>query len=496
MPIRGLDQLKDIAHIATKRPCAVLQNTAIAVDGFWFLRKYLMPASITSVLVHGLGRFYVSILNVFKKFVYDNKIDVIWIWNGFEFSKPQMPIAYDPLEMGIEEIKRGNIVSADKHLRKVVSLEEFVDEINHFLQKDTERICCIRAPYSALAQCAYFLHNNVVDYVFGATDFFLYDGGEKVITEFNFLLKEREDRIEILYRRDIIKALKLSFSKFQMYALLLGCEYCATMPPYSTNFQLFEILEVLRIGNYSYGYLKAFLYSFYETDRRKNGSKPNAMIDNYLHSFMVARTVLDYHPVMSSNGTIELLRDTNVPRDLDDILGAKKAAYFYEQLFLCNIKPNYQKYAGHKLNYIDKDGNFRFNRVRDISMLVQFLVLELAKKNFFNEDILLKLLLLLDYDSITVDKTTINDFLHKHYRLIEYHREIVDLYTCYVNRCRRPCPFSLKISTAIHVLSANKIKEKRVVNYLSTIYELLRNNADDEGNCVAVIKFLDKILHS
>ncbi|ELA47962.1 hypothetical protein VCUG_00545 [Vavraia culicis subsp. floridensis] len=496
MPIRGLDQLKDIAHIATKRPCAVLQNTSIAVDGFWFLRKYLMPISITHVLVHGLGKFYVGILDIFKQFVADNKIDVIWVWNGFEFSKSQAPLVHDPLKIGMEEIRKGNFSLADKHLRKVIDLEVFVDEINYFLRKDTDRICCVRAPYSALGQCAYFLHNNVVDYVFGATDFLLYSSGEKIITEFNFLCKDREDRIEIFCRKDILKTLKLPFTKFQMYALFLGCEYCPTMPPYSVNFEIFEILEVLRIGNYSYSNIKAYMYTFYGTDPMKSGYKPNILIDNYLSSFISALAVLDYHPVISSEGKIELLRDTNVPRDLEDVLGTKKAAYFYEQLFLCNIKPDYKNHIEHKLTYVDKDGHFCYTNVEGISDIHQFLLLELSQQNFFTEDILIKLLFFLDHMDITVDNAHIEHFLQNNPSIISYYREITNLYACFVNKTKTAFPFSLKMVTTIGVISKNKVKDAVVVDYLTNVYKLFMMNESRDKNSIIVIKFLKKLLNS
>ncbi|ELQ74901.1 putative XPG/RAD2 endonuclease protein [Trachipleistophora hominis] len=496
MPIRGLDQLKDIAHIATKRPCAVLQNTSIAVDGFWFLRKYLMPISVTHVLIHGLGKFYAGILDIFKKFVAENKIDVIWVWNGFEFSKSQAPLVHDPLRMGMDELRKGNFSLADKHLRKVIDLEAFVDEINYFLRKDTDRICCIRAPYSALGQCAYFLRNNVVDYVFGATDFLLYGNGEKVITEFNFLCKDREDRIEIFCRKDILKTLKLPFSKFQMYALFLGCEYCATMPPYSVNFEVFEILEVLRIGNYSYSGIKAYLYTFYGTDPMKSGYKPNILIDNYLNSFVCALALLDYHPIMSTEGRIELLKDTNVPRDLEDVLGAKKAAYFYEQLFLCNIKPDYKNHVGHRLTYLDKDGHFCYTNVEGISELHQFLLLELSQKNFFTEDILIKLLFFLDCTAVPADDVHIKHFLQKNPNMISYYCEITNLYACYVNKAKTTFPFSLTMIGMISVLSMDRVKEPAVVNYLTNVCQLFVMNESRDRNSIVVIKFLKKFLNS
>ncbi|KAG0416794.1 Flap endonuclease 1, partial [Dictyocoela roeselum] len=174
----------------------------------------------------------------------------------------------DPYRLGVIEYENGNRPMANKIWRLAFDPEDHVLEISEILQSNGVNV--VRAPYAASAQCVDFHNKGFCNYVFGPTDLFLFDI-EKIITEFIFL--GGESQIELTSKIEIMKAVKLPNNRFIDLCLMLGCEYCPTIPPYANNFNVQNVIEAAKIINDSRVSVKQFMLNFYEIFKEKGQSR-------------------------------------------------------------------------------------------------------------------------------------------------------------------------------------------------------------------------------
>ncbi|KAG0442314.1 Flap endonuclease 1 [Dictyocoela muelleri] len=305
MPIRGLESLKSIRQILRRTPSVVLKDSTICIDGHWFMRKYLYPVSMEQYFINGLD---LSNLHKFVAFCKDNNVDVCWVWNGLikkvknlseikkgrdlkevenEFkneikreskkegerkdnfqrkgSISDEEDSYkntddDLYSLGISEYEKGNIIMANKIWKREFDPEDHICEISEILRNNGMTV--VRAPYAAIAQCVYFQKKGLCNYVFGPTDLFLFEI-EKIITDFHFLT-DNSKQIELWSKTEILKALRLPNNLFLDLALLLGCEYCPTIPPFANNFSIQNVLEIFNSTRDGWKGYKRYMECFYE----------------------------------------------------------------------------------------------------------------------------------------------------------------------------------------------------------------------------------------
>ncbi|KAM0686774.1 hypothetical protein COBT_001997 [Conglomerata obtusa] len=323
MPIRGFDSFRTVPQAFTKRPALLLKNEKLIVDGFWYIRKYCFNDPYMQIVASGINvKPIQNLIKVCKK----QNTDVLWIWNGLKVRKPSSPTfqATDFTKLGLEELEKGDYVAADIHLKKTLNHEDYVSFITSILRRNGINV--IRAPYYAMAQAVYF-SQFMTAYFFGPTDYFLFEGTEKIINEF-FGTDDEIKHIEIVHKNPIVKFLKLCDYKFQGFCLLLGSDLCPTIPTHANFFDVMKIYELIK-GYYSiHEALKSILSNFYKENKYPQNS--------YLKNYVFAKNVLKFCPVMIS-GKVRTLCNENLPFDVEEIFGIRVCNYLFEKMFFCEI---------------------------------------------------------------------------------------------------------------------------------------------------------------
>ncbi|KAM0676475.1 hypothetical protein GVAV_000442 [Gurleya vavrai] len=322
MPIRGIDSYKTIPQVFSKKPSLLLKNEKLAIDGFWFLKKYCFDASFNQISANGFNQKpLINLISFCKK----NKTDLLWIWNGI---KPRKNISQnfspDFFKLGIDELEKKNFKYADINFKKTINYEDYVLQVNAILQKN--EINYIRAPFYAMAQAA-FISQNMNLFFFGPTDFLLFENTEKMIIEFIGIDNEIT-HIEIINKKLLLKELNLSPEKFQVFGLILGSELCPTIPIFANMFDTKKILEFVQDSRNLFETIKDAIESFYK--------QTTYLSEIYLKNFIVACTILKYCPVMK-DGKVLTFREENVPGDLEIIFGKKICDFLFEKMFFCRI---------------------------------------------------------------------------------------------------------------------------------------------------------------
>ncbi|TBU04994.1 hypothetical protein CWI39_0732p0010 [Hamiltosporidium magnivora] len=397
MPIRGFDILKKHIVITAKRPAAVLKDTRFCVDGFWFLKRYALPSNASSAYVFGLD--FLTPIQKFISFVQNYSIDVLWIWDGIPIKSSKTD---EYFEKAIHAYQSNDFSIFNSHLRRSIEFEEYVIPITELLR--SSNISVIRAPYCAMAQASYLSKLGLCSYVFAPTDFLLFEDGEKLVTDFcNF--KDICTQVEIITRSEILHNLKLNFYRFQSYSLLLGCEFCPTIPPFSTNFDINSVISI--VGGYEsvYSAARKCMEQVYNT------SSDSIIVEGYLKMFVTTKSLLKFHPVMKENGAVLPLNEIDVPSGIECIFGERYADSFYEKLFNVEVSPlNAPDWSENFYSSKDKTSENKNNEKQNISSERKldtldstldstdiFLMKKMFEKDYFSKNILLKLLIFCNF---------------------------------------------------------------------------------------------------
>lgn len=304
MPIRKFEYYGQL-NTVQKLPISVLNNTTVAIDGFWYCKKYLTINSEDQFADHlsVLSQFLAPLIEISKN------ASVIWVWDGLEYKNP---VPFD-FKKFIENVFT-KIVNK-KFGKLFFDQELFVECATKILKENN--ISVIRAPYLASAQCVYLLKRNCVTYVFSKNDALLYNDCHKLILDFDFI----NSRVEVINRADLLRNCHFSLETFKRIAFLSGCEICSTIPMFASNFDLMSIIEIAKNNN-----LKELLAGF-----RKDIE--TSYLEEYYRSFVI----VDFHPVMHLDGTVRCMSDTEAPADLDKIFGKRLSDDLYQGIFTCSL---------------------------------------------------------------------------------------------------------------------------------------------------------------
>lgn len=314
MPIRCLREIPTVCEW----PMSALQGDSVAVDGFWFIRKYFKNL-ILQEMIEDIDTYVVTNMKPFFH-LFDN-IDVIWIWDGMRYEHTfQSPD--DELMSKIKIFSKYNNLPSFK-AGKV--LELLVNPINRLLESKGISYC--RAPYGAIAQCIYYLKASCVQHIFTKTDAFLYKDVSRIIVEFDFTKKF----YCALDRIDVEREVRGKRHQFRHYAIASGCELCPTIPSLAADFSI-EALQSL----------------FAPTSKVINGedvetSDFETQVESdpeYKKAFNAAIYFCKWHPVMTLEGEVTPLDTNFVSLNARHILGEKLSNRFYQSLFLCKIEPS------------------------------------------------------------------------------------------------------------------------------------------------------------
>ena len=112
MPIRALREIP----IYCDWPFAALAGSSVAIDGFWFIRKYFAPLTQEDLLLN--LEAYVD-KNMSDFFQLAKNIDFVWIWDGLKYR-------IDPIDHN-ETFKRDVHLLITKKKLKLGKSEEFLE---------------------------------------------------------------------------------------------------------------------------------------------------------------------------------------------------------------------------------------------------------------------------------------------------------------------------------------------------------------------------------
>ena len=348
MPIRALKKFQ----VQCDWPITALKETKIAIDGFWFIRKYFNLISVED-LVKNLDLYVEENLKGLMKF--RNVFEIIWIWDGFKYKHENIS-QDDLLNKDIYNVSTNRMFKFGK---SNAFMELLVNPINRYLNDCGISYC--RAPYGAIAQSVYFLRTNCVDYLFAKTDIFLFKDVNKCIVEFDF----ETGKYCLFDKAEIEKQLQIKKGLFKFYALASGCDFCPTLPQIAEEFDFDELRRL------------------FET-KTKNDKGEMTLFESHVEEneeykilYNNAISNCKWHPVMTLNGKVEPLDTQYVPVDLNKIFGYKLPGGFYERLFECKFQPE-------DLNgfLVDSDYISNVKEIDDVIEIFNSLILNKRTKDF------------------------------------------------------------------------------------------------------------------
>lgn len=313
MPIREFDAFRTIMHAIQRKPIKILQNENLIVDGFWFIKIYMVPASYRAHALFGLNMDpLMKLIDLSHK----SNLNLLWIWDGMEVKKSLIEGSYriDSLIKTIKEHSIGNLKAVDRFYQRIINQEESINAVNCILKE--RKVNFIRAPYYAMAQAVYF-QRSINGYFFGSTDFLMFEESEKVITDIDF----EQGLVKIIYKNEILEGCRMDSFHFQGACLVLGSEFCSTMPLYAKDFNATEIIQELSRKDSIFDFISTAKYDEKEF---------------YINQFICARNLLKFCPVMTSSG-VDFLNDCTSKCNLEQIFGIKLCDFLYEKLFRCEI---------------------------------------------------------------------------------------------------------------------------------------------------------------
>lgn len=293
--------------ILEKIQLSTLKNAKIAIDGSWYIKKHLLPVSEE----HFTNPF--SLLDEITKNIieFNSKASVLWVWDGIEF-RQSLSADIDGLSFSISNI----IMERCSFKRNIYDFEAFIDYVTAKLRKGG--IPVVRAPYSAAAQCSYFLRTGAVNYIFSKNDALLFKDCTSLLVDIN-LVKETADLID---REKLFLECNLNLESFRRLAFLSGCEYCLTHPSYASKFNPLDIIALMKKNTVA------------DNSMANYGLSLN---DKYYSDYLQGFYTVIVHPVMYFGGVVQCI-DENMPDAwIEEVFGKRLDDHLYGTIFSCDI---------------------------------------------------------------------------------------------------------------------------------------------------------------
>lgn len=341
MPIRGLEEVRKHPgqNFFLKVPQKAFKKMRICIDGGWFLRKYVDVSSICKGFLFGIEEIVKAPLSKLLEFRDENEIDLIWVWDGIDLNRSQGTSYADSdtlLSEGLKEYKQKNYRKAGKFWRNFIMQKSEMDIVNRILEE--KGVVVITAPYSATAQCAYLMSAEACSYAFGKSDVLLFDGVDKIILDMSD--GSGKPCLDVFHKSRFLEFFNLNSRTFSALGLLLGCDFCPTMPKCATDFSFNSVFSLIK-GS------EDLLKMIKNTCDEGTGKK-------YTEQFLRGLALVTYTPVMKISGHVQPYSEEHLPRNLEKLVGGKLASGFYESLFENRISGDVLEIMG-KIKGIDKD---------------------------------------------------------------------------------------------------------------------------------------------
>ncbi|OAG33165.1 hypothetical protein NEIG_01590 [Nematocida sp. ERTm5] len=329
MPIRNFERELNNRHLIKKYGLSILKNATIGIDGAWFVRKYTPINKTKSILMDGFCAEVISSVQSLVESMEQIGCRIVWIWNGIS---PKLKTRKAPEKRRKESVQNGwkyyrdnELELAAKSWNVAFDYEEVKNAINPILSQGKVEI--VNAPYLAAAQGAYMEKRAYISMFFGSTDYFLFSGAEELIVDFEFTPTNEKKKVTGIQHATFSSACEEYYITRESACdifLLLGCEYCPTIPIHSLVFKFSTI-----INDYKPVSVPEELLKMKESATGEKEDTIKAFVETYFE----ARKSIKHHPVLNEKGELVLLSEVDVPNDLNTIFGKRIADAFYSLFF-------------------------------------------------------------------------------------------------------------------------------------------------------------------
>ncbi|EHY64386.1 hypothetical protein NERG_02557 [Nematocida ausubeli] len=329
MPIRQLEKELAKRHLIKKFDLDTLKENTIGIDGAWFVRKYSLFLQGKNILMDGFGKEILSHVESLLECMEKVGCRVVWIWNGIsptlELRKVPEKRRKELVVSGCEHYSNGEIDLASKAWAVAFDYEEQKASINAVLAR--YKVEVVNAPYFATAQGAYMEKKLYISMFFGATDYLLFPGAEDLILDFEFITSGDRKTMTVASCTvsEICKSLNLTLNSMREIFLMLGSEYCPTIPAHSLVFDPFFIIETYRNKHVSK-----------ELQRKVETASQDGRVDKFTvfaNTYFKAQYVINHQPVMNENGELVLLTECGFSPTLELVFGKRIPDCFFSLFF-------------------------------------------------------------------------------------------------------------------------------------------------------------------
>lgn len=291
--------------VLQKLPIDTLENTILAIDGFWYIKKYLSISNEEQFLNVSLT-IDMLLENVIEL---NKKTSILWVWDGIEFRQPVS------VDLGSFCRDTSDKIIFSRFNKRFYDQELYVDSVTEKLRK--HGVSVIRAPYSAAGQCAYFMKTCKIN-VFSKNDALLFADCGKLIVEIDF----ENSTVDVIDREVLFQECCLTLESFRRLALLSGCEYCSTYPLFASDFDPVKVIELLKRNTLANDASKSYEMS------------PES---KYFSEYRQGFCIIENRPVMCLDGTIQPIEPTASSDAIEEAFGRRLSNKIYQQIFKCNI---------------------------------------------------------------------------------------------------------------------------------------------------------------
>ncbi|KAF9763017.1 Flap endonuclease 1 [Nosema granulosis] len=319
MPIRGLESFKKQynQNVYSKVSANILDETVVCIDGFWFLRKYTQAVNVHEIFLKETKERYLDPVLKLIKMAKDCNFNILWVWDGISYKKPHTE-GHRAISEGYKAYAEGDYSTSNRLWRPLIDQVSIVEDVNNLLAGFN--IPSMTAPFSASAQLAYFLTENICGYAFGKNDILIFEKVDKVVVDI-FFDKPSGFSVELINKKSICERLEIEYSDFKPLAFALGCEFCPTLPEYAHEFILENIVTIIKTEG-----VESYL--------RKN----TKTMGEYESLFYNAYILTDCQPVMKEEGCVAPFCE-NKQGNIEQFFGRRLPDALYEQMFLNNLSP-------------------------------------------------------------------------------------------------------------------------------------------------------------
>ncbi|KAM0671565.1 hypothetical protein CWI42_020520 [Ordospora colligata] len=336
MSIRGLDDMKMYPkqNFLMKIPHKAFEKMRICMDGNWFLRKYTGTMKIHEGFVMGMDEIVLECLAPLFEFKKEYDIDIIWVWDGIRLQKPQIVEqsgSDTQMQHAFDLYRQGEYKRAGRAWGGLAEMGYNTDMINKVLGENG--VFPVTAPYSATAQCAYFISIGACSYAFGKSDILLFEEVEKVILDM-FGTSTTEGCFNVLYKSKFVEFFGLGLKQFLITGLLLGCDFCSTLPSYAEDFSVAKVVDAVKESDDPMQMIRKLC--------------EDSVCKKYTEHFLQGVATVTYHPVMKITGEVQPYNQDNVPKGLEKIFGTRLAPRVYEAMFMNEVSGDAPQILGMK----------------------------------------------------------------------------------------------------------------------------------------------------